>query len=95
MSALQRSRLVSRRIGRGLFRLRYLLLAAWAYAFLVVSTHRRRAGLSDWNIIEYGARTLVHLNSHYDTGALALYAHFPFIQVGPPPLLAVGALQWL
>ncbi|HWC33213.1 MAG TPA: hypothetical protein VG650_00170 [Mycobacteriales bacterium] len=51
--------------------------------------------MSDWNTVEYGARTLIHFNQHYDTGALSLYAHYPFIQIGPPALLIVAAMQWM
>jgi hypothetical protein len=84
-----------RRIGRALFHARYLLLAAWTAPFWLASTDHRAHGLSDWEGFEYGARTLIHFNSHYDTGALSLYAHFPFLQLGPPPLLAIASLQWL
>ena len=52
-------------------------------------------GLSDWLYFEFGARTLIHYNSHYGGGALSLYANHPVIQIGPPPLLVVAAVQWL
>jgi hypothetical protein len=83
------------RFGRSLLRYRYPVLAAWGAGWFIVAYLSRAKGLNDWLTFEFGARTIVHLNSHYDTGALSLYAHYPFIQIGPPPLLLVGALQWL
>jgi len=74
---------------------RYAVLLAWSMAWFVVAHDTRPKGLTDWLTFEFGARTLVHLNPHYNTGALALYAHYPFIQIGPPPLAILGALQWL
>ncbi len=53
------------------------------------------AGLSDWLNFEFAARTLIHYNAHYASGALQLYANHPFIQIGPPPLALVAAVQWL
>jgi hypothetical protein len=76
-------------------RYRYVVLAAWGTGWFVAAYLSRHKGLSDWLTFEFGARTLIHLNSHYDTGALGLYAHYPFIQIGPPSLMLVGALQWL
>jgi hypothetical protein len=79
-----------------LLRSRYVLLVAWTTAWFFAAYESRPKGhLTDWLTFEFGARTLVHLNSHYDTGALSLYAHYPFMQIGPPALVIVGALQWL
>jgi hypothetical protein len=78
-------------------RRRYPLLVAWSavwfLARLLTEPARSRGG--DWPWFEFGARTLIHLNSHYATGALSLYAHNPEVQIGPPPLIAVAAFQWL
>jgi hypothetical protein len=76
-------------------RYRYVLLAVWLIPWFVWADHNRVDGLSDWLYFEYGARTLIHYNSHYGGGALSLYANHPVIQVGPPPLLVVAAVQWL
>jgi hypothetical protein len=83
------------RFGRLVVRFRYPVLAAWAAGWFAVAYDTRLKALNDWLTFEFGARTIVHLNSHYNSGALSLYAHYPFIQIGPPPLILVGALQWL
>ena len=75
-------------------RYRYPLLALWWFPWFLLAT-RRPGGLSDWLYFEFGARTLIHYNSHYGGGALSLYANHPVIQIGPPPLLVVAAVQWL
>jgi hypothetical protein len=82
----------------GLFgqaRWRYALLSSWAVGWFFLRYETESRGLSDWLWFEFGARTIVHLNGHYATGGLQLYAHYPVIQVGPPPLVLVAALQWL
>jgi hypothetical protein len=76
-------------------RYRYPLLVLWSVPWFVLGNHRRAHGLNDWLNFEYAARTLIHYNVHYNGGALQLYAHNPFIQIGPPPLLLVAAVQWL
>jgi hypothetical protein len=76
-------------------RYRYVLLAVWLIPWFLWAYHGTVGGLSDWLYFEYGARTLIHYNSHYGGGALSLYANHPVIQVGPPPLLVVAAVQWL
>jgi hypothetical protein len=69
---------------------------AWAIPWFLEANRQRSAGLfSDWLTFEFGARTLIHYNSHYGTGALHLYANYPFIQIGPPALAVVAAVQWL
>jgi hypothetical protein len=84
------------RVGHQLIRWRYVILTAWAMGWFAVAYDTRPRGvLSDWLWFEFSARTLIHLNSHYSSGALALYAHYPWIQIGPPPIVIVAALQWL
>jgi hypothetical protein len=80
---------------RWALRYRYPLLLLWAVPWFVVGTVHRDAGMTDWLVFEFGARTLIHYNSHYGGGALHLYANYPFIQIGPPALLAIAAVQWL
>jgi hypothetical protein len=75
-------------------RYRYLLLALWLIPWFLLA-NGRGGGLSDWLYFEFGARTLIHYNAHYGGGALSLYANHPVIQIGPPPLLVVAAVQWL
>lgn len=88
-------RLHAARCARGAVRFRYLLLALWAVPWFVAGTVHRAPGLSDWLTFEFGARTLIHYNAHYGGGALHMYANYPFIQIGPPALLVVAAVQWL
>jgi hypothetical protein len=83
------------RIGAGAIRFRYPLLVIWSVPWFVLGNNRRPVGLNDWLNFEFAARTLIHYNSHYDSGTLHLYANYPFVQIGPPPLLLVGAVQWL
>jgi hypothetical protein len=71
------------------------VLTVWGAAWFVLATLHRRNGLADWLIFEFGARTLIHYNSHYSSGALHLYANYPFVQIGPPALALVAAVQWL
>jgi hypothetical protein len=82
---------------RHLVRFRYLLilaacgLASWpGYE---QSAHNR----NDWVVFEVGARTMVHYHhlSMYQLNPLHLYADNHMIQIGPPPLLLVAAVQWL
>jgi hypothetical protein len=87
-------RTLALRGARCALRYRYLLLVLWAVPWFVVGTVHRDAGMTDWLVFEFGARTLIHYNSHYG-GALHLYANYPFVQIGPPALLAVAAVQWL
>jgi hypothetical protein len=49
---------------------------------------------TDWVYIEYAARSIVHLNHHYPAG-FGVYASRPMIQIGPPPIFLVAAVQWL
>jgi hypothetical protein len=86
---------LARRGGRAAVRHRYLLLTVWAAAWFVLADLHRRDGLADWLIFEFGARTLIHYNAHYSSGALHLYANYPFVQIGPPALAVVAAVQWL
>jgi hypothetical protein len=74
---------------------RYLVLTMWAAAWFLLATARQAPGLSDWLYFEFGARTLIHYNPHYGGGALHLYANHPVIQIGPPSLVIVAAVQWL
>jgi hypothetical protein len=74
---------------------RYPILLGWALLWFEVKYSTETRGLNDWLWFEFGARTLIHLNSHYATGSLALYAHYPVVQIGPPPLALVAGLQWL
>jgi hypothetical protein len=48
--------------------------------------------MNDWQFFEFGARVLVHYDRHYPGGA-HLYADYPWLQIGPPPLLLVGLAQ--
>ncbi|HTW19053.1 MAG TPA: hypothetical protein VME70_02445 [Mycobacteriales bacterium] len=85
-----------RRLAHAAQRHRYAVLFGWgAGAFVVAYLTRPKGVLTDWAFFEFSARTLIHLNAHYDTGALGLYAHNPQIQIGPPPIVLVAALQWL
>jgi hypothetical protein len=88
-------RAVAARSAQGIVRHRYLLLMAWAIPWFVAANQHRSTGLSDWLVFEFGARTLIHYNAHYGSGALHLYAHYPFVQIGPPALVVVAAVQWL
>jgi hypothetical protein len=88
-------RTVLSRSARWALRYRYLLLALWAVPWFIIGTAHRDSGMTDWLVFEFGARTLIHYNSHYGGGALHLYANYPFVQIGPPALLAVAAMQWL
>jgi hypothetical protein len=83
------------RVARRAVRYRYALLVVWSVPWFVLATQHRAAGLNDWLSFEFGARTLIHYNAHYSGGALHLYANNPFIQIGPPPLVVVAAIQWL
>lgn len=74
-------------------RWRFVLLALWAVPWFAVSFAATWHSTSDWLIFEYGARVMVHLNSHYPGGALHVYANFPNVQIGPPALLPVAAVQ--
>src|SRR5579875_188865 len=75
-------------------RWRYALMALLAVPTFVVATTYRSKGLDDWLWFEFGARVLIHYGPHY-TGGLHLYAEHNIVQIGPPPLLVVAALQWL
>jgi hypothetical protein len=87
---------VAGRAARAVLRYRYLLLLGWAIPWFLDANRQRSHGLfSDWLTFEFGARTLIHYNSHYGSGALHLYANYPFIQIGPPALAVVAAVQWL
>jgi hypothetical protein len=74
---------------------RYPLLLLWSVPWFVLGNSHRVHGLNDWLNFEFAARTLIHYNAHYGGGALHLYANNPFIQIGPPPLVLVAAVQWL
>jgi hypothetical protein len=83
------------RLGAVAIRHRYLLLVLWSVPWFVLGNHHRASGLDDWLDFEFGARALIHYNSHYRGGGLGLYASYPFIQIGPPALIVVAAVQWL
>jgi hypothetical protein len=74
---------------------RHLLLALWALGWFGFAFAPAEHAFNDWQFFEYGARVVVHLDRHYPGGALHVYADYPFIQIGPPALLLVAALQWL
>jgi hypothetical protein len=78
-----------------LLRWRFVVLIAWSVGWYFYRYATQPRGLTDWVWFEFGARTIVHLNSHYASGSLGLYAHHPVVQIGPPPILAVAAFQWL
>jgi hypothetical protein len=85
-----------RRLGRLAVRWRYAVLLVWGAGWFVAAYATRPTGiLTDWLWFEFSARTLIHLNSHYSTGALGIYAHNPEVQIGPPPIVLVAAFQWL
>ncbi len=67
-----------------------LVGAWWAYR---VTLHKN----TDWSWFELGARSLVHKDGLpiYSDPRLRLYAENPGLQIGPPPLLMVAALEWL
>jgi hypothetical protein len=83
------------RVARGAIRGGYPLLAVWAGLWFLLATAMHAPGLNDWLYFEFGARTLIHYNSHYGGGALRLYANHPVVQIGPPSLVLVAAVQWL
>jgi hypothetical protein len=78
-----------------LIAMRYPILICWAAGWFELRYITKPKGLDDWLWFEFGARTLIHLNSHFASGGLQLYAHYPVVQIGPPPLAVVAALQWL
>jgi hypothetical protein len=88
-------RILVRRGVHDAVRYRYLVLTVWAVPWFVFATMHRQHGLADWLTFEFGARTLIHYNSHYGGGALHLYSNHPFVQIGPPALAVVAAVQWL
>ena len=69
-----------------------LVLVLWGLPWFLLGHHQAAAGLNDWSNFELGARALVgYTNAHghtFDSG-LHVYADHPFIQIGPPALLAL------
>jgi hypothetical protein len=76
-------------------RWRHLVLLLWALGWFAFRFLPAEHAFNDWQFFEYGARVVVHLDEHYPGGALHVYADYPFVQIGPPALLLVAALQWL
>jgi hypothetical protein len=54
-------------------------------------------GLNDWLDFEYAARVLLGWPRYAAIGGapLHLYAHNPWLQIGPPAVVLVAAFQWL
>lgn len=52
---------------------------------------------TEWNFFELGARTLVHYHGNplYSGGALHVYTSNPQLQIGPPALWPIAAIEWL
>jgi hypothetical protein len=77
---------------------RLVLLTAWVGAWFAERFGRvehafyRGRAMNDWQFFEFGARVLVHYDRHYP-GGMHLYADYPWLQIGPPPLLLVGLAQ--
>jgi hypothetical protein len=59
-------------VARAAVRYRYPLLMVWTLPWFFLAQKYRTGGLNDWLDFEFGARTLIHYNSHYNTGALHL-----------------------
>lgn len=83
---------------RVVIRLRYL----WIALIATILTQRLvvAAGphpFTDWITFEAAARSIVHYHHNlvYQGSALGIYARDPAIQIGPPAILPVAALQWL
>jgi len=76
---------------------RYVPLVVAALAGLLWGRHDNQPGITDWLTFEYAARVLLHWPKYSSMGGppLHLYAHNPWIQIGPPAVLAVAAVQWL
>lgn len=92
------ARILSRHVTRTVVRGRYLLIliVGGLMAAVMVRT-AGRAPSNDWLEFESAARFLVHYHhlSAYNGHALSLYSVLPAIQIGPPAVLPVAALQWL
>lgn len=78
---------------RAILRWRFLILAVWSVAWFVPQYQHFAHVPTDWNVIEYAARSVVHFNPHYPDG-LHLYARDPEVQIGPPTVFLVAAFQW-
>lgn len=77
---------------------RYAVLALCAALLtqrLIVAAGPHR--FNDWILFEAAARSIVryHHLSVYEGNPLGVYARLPLIQIGPPAILPVAALQWL
>jgi hypothetical protein len=85
-------------IARLVVRCRYLVIALVAGALAAYMVNAAdRYPINDWLIFEAAARKIVHFRDLpiYSGSALHLYADLPAIQIGPPAVLPVAALQWL
>jgi hypothetical protein len=85
------------RLAHAIVWLRYLVLLVVALAFAHAGYATSAHDPTDWVIFEVGARTLTHYHhlSIYGGDPLHLYANNSLIQIGPPPLLMIAAVQWL
>jgi hypothetical protein len=85
------------RVAHAIVWLRYVLLLAVALAFAHSGYDSSSHNPTDWVIFEVGARTLTHYHHlfFYGGNPLHLYANNSLIQIGPPPLLMLAAVQWM
>lgn len=86
-----------RRLADTALRLRHLILVGVWAALLTNSYLAQWAGTSrsvDLFDFVYGGRALLGTMPSYHAGALHLFANLPVLQIGPPPLLFVGAISY-
>ncbi|HVT22358.1 MAG TPA: hypothetical protein VHE57_13330 [Mycobacteriales bacterium] len=83
---------------RGLIRTTWVgVLGVVTWLAALHAYHKTFPWLSDWVVIQVGARTLVHyhLTNLYSGPRLHVYVDNPDIQIGPPVLWSVAAFEWL
>lgn len=80
-----------------LLRYRYWILTVWATAWALPTNLHYRSFITDYDLLFAGSRMLLGspLAGAPQAGPLHLYAQIPAIQVGPPPMLLLGAVSWL
>jgi hypothetical protein len=85
---------VTRRLALWAVKLRYALLMSWATVWFGWQ-YPARPG--DWLYFEEASRVLMHFSPAFgiDGGPLHLYADMPFLQIGPPAVLATIPSQLL